>query len=163
MPVRRDRVDAAVSRLAVRVVLFDQFDHILLVRFWDGDRSWWCAPGGGVEDGESHEDAARRELREEVGLCACDLGPWIWRGRHVGIFRGEPFDQRERYVLARTSRFEPVPAADGPVEHGRDVIRWWSVGELRTGPEAFAPRRLPGLVASLLADGPPLTPIDVGV
>lgn len=34
------------SRQAVRVLLFDEGDRVLLVRFWDGERSWWCTPGG---------------------------------------------------------------------------------------------------------------------
>ena len=46
-------------------------------------------------------------------------------------------------------------------------IQWWTLDELAafvpTGTEFFAPRRLPALVAELVADGPPATPIDVGV
>ncbi|VVB81773.1 Isopentenyl-diphosphate Delta-isomerase [uncultured archaeon] len=30
--------------------------------------TWVCAVGGKVEEGESFEDAARREMREEVGI-----------------------------------------------------------------------------------------------
>ena len=152
-----------MGRDAVRVILLDEQDHLLLVRFHDGDRSWWCAPGGGIEPGESDEDAARRELAEEVGLTSCDLGPWIWVRRHFFTFRGEPFDQRERYVLVRTTRFEPTPAPDRPVEHPLADMRWWSLEELRISDEVFAPRRLSALLETLLRDGPPTEPVDVGV
>jgi 8-oxo-dGTP pyrophosphatase MutT (NUDIX family) len=39
--------------------------HVLLVHRSDGQG--WAFPGGGVEDGESAEEAARRELLEETG------------------------------------------------------------------------------------------------
>ena len=41
--------------------------------------------------------------------------------------------------------------------------RWWTLDELRDAATAFAPRRLPDLVADLIASGPPSAPIDVGV
>jgi 8-oxo-dGTP pyrophosphatase MutT (NUDIX family) len=152
-----------MSRTAVRVILLDESDRVLLVRFWDGDRSWWCAPGGGIEDGESDEEAAGRELAEEVGLPHVELGPHIWVRRHVGVFRGRPFDQRERYLVARTDRFEPAPSAHKPVEHEPRDMRWWSLEELGESDEDFAPRRLPTLLRALLEGGPPAEPLDVGV
>lgn len=60
-------------RLAVRAVLLHQ-DRLLLVNAWaDPKRDLWCAPGGGVEPGQSLPDNLKRELMEETGL-TIDVG-----------------------------------------------------------------------------------------
>jgi len=152
-----------MSRRAVRVLLLDEADRVLLVRFWDPPRSWWCTPGGGVEALETDEAAAVRELREELGDAAVDLGPCIWTRRHIGVFRGRQFDQTERIYLGRAAAFEPRPSPEALREHGPSDIRWWTTDELKAADDDFSPRRLPELVRQLLEDGPPAEPVDVGV
>lgn len=151
------------SRQAVRVLLFDGADRVLLVRFWDGDRSWWCTPGGGIEPGETDEEAARREIREELGSESVKLGPCIWMRRHIGVFRGRPFDQSERIYLGRVAALEPRPTPMALREHGPDDLRWWTLDELADATDDFAPRHLPALARDIVQAGPPERPIDVGV
>ena len=151
------------SREAVRVLLFDEANRVLLVRFWDGNRSWWSTPGGGLEPGETDEDAARRELREELGSVSVGLGPCIWTRRHVGVFRGHVFDQSERIYLGHVAAFEPRPSTEALREHGPEDIRWWTIDELSIAADEFAPRRLPDLVERIVHSGPPTAPTDVGV
>jgi hypothetical protein len=43
------------------------------------------------------------------------------------------------------------------------AIRWWTIDELERSEERFAPRRLAELLRTLLRDGPPPEPVDVGV
>lgn len=43
-------------------------DRILLARHQRGAAHYWVLPGGGVEPGESPEEAAVREVWEETGL-----------------------------------------------------------------------------------------------
>lgn len=56
---------------ASTAVLFDNEGRILLVlRNREPGAGEWSLPGGFVENGESPEDAAKRELEEETGLSA---------------------------------------------------------------------------------------------
>lgn len=45
-------------------------DEVLLVRHTYGRRSEWDLPGGFINDGEAPQDAALRELEEELGVHA---------------------------------------------------------------------------------------------
>lgn len=62
------------KRPAARILLVDRSGgepggRVLLFRFTPDDRPpFWVTPGGAVDPGETHAEAARRELFEEVGL-----------------------------------------------------------------------------------------------
>ncbi len=66
--------------LAVGVLAIDREDRVLLVgqHRYALDQYSWEIPEGGVPDGESALDGARRELREETGI---DAAEWHELGR----------------------------------------------------------------------------------
>jgi 8-oxo-dGTP diphosphatase len=65
-----DTLDASSSprvfRIGVFALIFNEQGHILLGHRRDTD--WWNLPGGGMEIGETVDEALRREVQEETGL-----------------------------------------------------------------------------------------------
>jgi 8-oxo-dGTP pyrophosphatase MutT (NUDIX family) len=155
-------------REAARALLLDPDDRVLLVRFvFPVTGTRWALPGGGLERGETHVDALRRELVEEVGLHEADIGPHIWTRLHVVPFIDGRWDgQRERIHLVRTPRFEPAPALS-PAELAAEYVfelRWWTLDEIAAAPDVvFAPQSLAHHATHLTLHGAPETPVDIGV
>jgi 8-oxo-dGTP pyrophosphatase MutT (NUDIX family) len=161
-----------IRRAARALVLADR-SHVLLVRFeFPGDsaaQTVWALPGGGLEHGEDHLRALRRELAEELGLVDPPIGRHIWTRRHVVPFPDGNWDGQEEHIhlVEVAEPFEPRPQQSWDQLHQEYVaeLRWWSTRELGDAPAGtvFAPRRLPHLLATLLTEGPPPTSIHVGV
>lgn len=159
------RASGLLLRSAVRAIVLDPDDRILLVRFEWPDKTVWAPPGGGLEAEETHELAIARELAEESGLRDFELGPWVWTREHWFPEMAGWGGQAERQYLVRTARFEPAPewSADELRAEGIAEQRWWTLEELDASDAIFSPRRLPELVRDLIENGPPLEPLDVGV
>ena len=150
-------------REAVRALVLDPADRVMLVCADDELGVWWTTPGGGVEPGETDQQALARELVEELGLHDFELGPLIWTREHRLVKPRRWGKQTERHYLVRTDAFEPAPAlgAEALAAEGATDARWFTLEEVRgliTGP-----RRLADLVNDLLRNGPPTVPIDAGV
>ncbi|MCO5091076.1 NUDIX domain-containing protein [Bosea sp. (in: a-proteobacteria)] len=83
--------------LGVRAVALNERGEVFLVRHTYV--SGWHFPGGGVETGETAEDALARELAEEAGLVATA------RPRLHGIFFNRRVSRRDHVAVYVLSRF----------------------------------------------------------
>jgi predicted amidohydrolase len=151
-------------REAVRCLVVDRAGRALLVRYADRrvPGSWWGAPGGGLDPGEDHLAAVRRELAEELARDDLRVGPFIGRRCHT-FWLGRWMTQRERWVLCRAEPFE-VDAAHVATLAAEAIreLRWWSADELRAARVVATPRDLPHLLDRIAGGDLPDPDEDLG-
>ena len=99
---RKMKTSPRTMRSVARVLLFDEQGRLLLLFDPDPEQGgYWYTPGGRIEPGESPEEAARRELVEELGLDVPNLGPVVLRRRARFTYGGRRLDQDEWHLLGR--------------------------------------------------------------
>lgn len=110
---------------------------ILLMRRVKPDHEYYIVPGGGIEEGETPEDALAREVMEELTLkvihsrflVTVDYERWpSYATSHTG-------GQRDFYFLVE--QYEGVPEIGGPEkermsEENQYHIVWLPIGDLGT-------------------------------
>lgn len=148
------------ERVAARVLLVDDDGALLLLRGCDPARpeagTWWFTPGGGLDDGETVEAAARREVREETGFAVADPGPVVFRRTVLFDFDGVRYRQHEHFFCAHVSSSFAIDDAGWSDVERRSVLehRWWTHAELVATPETIHPAELARILSDVLARGP---------
>jgi len=94
-------------------------ESLLLVRLQAPTRldPFWSVPGGGVQHGESLEEAVKRELLEETGLEVSVTGL-----QYVAEFIQQPFHAVEFYFLCQKTGGKLTKGHDPEYEAGSQMI-----------------------------------------
>jgi len=147
------------TRRSARLLILNASHNLLLFRFVHtqdalAGHAYWATPGGGVEEGESFEQAALRELYEETGIRRNDPGP----SRRERCFvmtlpSGERVQAHERFFIINVSGDEIDIL--GWSENEKSVIasyHWWSINALNATTETVYPGDLVEMLTSMDSD-----------
>lgn len=155
-----------IRRRVVRAVMLTPDRHVLLMRVQEpvSGNEFWVTPGGGLETGESDENALRREVAEETGATRFSVDRLVWTRRVDFTWDNRDYSQNEYFYLVHTDPFEPVMdgnPAKGEASAFRE-FRWWSIEAIGRSEETFSPRDLHSLLESLSRNETGEGPAGVG-
>lgn len=108
----------------VAAVIIDDKDFVLCALRSDAmsHGGCWEFAGGSIEEGESPEEACRREIVEEFN-CEIVVGDKILEHLH---------DYGDKFVNLTTFRCRLIPSNIPPTAVEHDELRWVSINDLNT-------------------------------
>lgn len=164
---------SALVRKSVRVLLLNDKNELLLMCVEDFDIStpegkknkrFWCTIGGGIEDEESIEQAAFREIYEETGISEkkVKLGPLVWYGNVELVLKGKLTRLEESFIVARTKQIDVtlhIPTADE--KQVVKKLQWFSIEDIIKSEEIIFPILLSKYLPDIISEIYPEKPIEI--
>jgi 8-oxo-dGTP pyrophosphatase MutT (NUDIX family) len=147
----REPVPTEIQVSAGGVTFRKQGDRVEVALISVGEQLRWQLPKGMVAEGETHEQAALREVREETGLAAEVIAPldkveyWFYASRHGRRVR---FHKFVHFFLMRF--------LDGSVsDHDFEVneARWVEIGKAQEMLAFESDRRMVALARERIENG----------
>ncbi|OYU75988.1 MAG: NUDIX hydrolase [Alphaproteobacteria bacterium PA3] len=148
-------VDTSIRQVG-RVLIRNHAGEVFLLRGKDPGEpnrpAFWFTPGGKIDAGETAQEAAARELREEVGILVepAALGEVI--GTEDVTYRFNGVSYRQSGVFFALRHENPRLHAEGLNALEAQTIdtgRWWSLAQIITSEETIYPAHLAEMLASL--------------
>lgn len=162
------------KKTTVRILLINNNHELLMMRVVDPsttrlDRkprpAFWCTIGGKIEQGETLEQAAYRELFEETGLHASDveLGPIVWYGVHQMIISGVHMELDEKFIIMHLKSNKELNQ-DNFTQTEKNVVtnlQWLDLNAILSHHEPIFPAIFKTHLADVVAGRYPKQPLRV--
>lgn len=160
-------------RNSIKILLLNDKKEILLMcaddpktTTLDGkyNGKFWFAVGGQIENGESMQEAAIREIYEETGLGKeeIELGPIVWFGEFDLSLNGILTHMKQTFMVVKTNNKNVVLTNLDEWEKKKvKRLKWFSLEEIIHSDEVIYPVVLPQYLPSILKGKYPKKPIEI--
>ena len=156
-----------IVRKSSRAIVLNKQNQIFLFRyifdFFAEQESIWITPGGALDEGESFEEALKRELFEELGIELSEPAPFaFYRTPLYELKSGETVRSEERFYLVRLDETEFFYSNWTESENKRMTAgRWWSLEEIKASGEKFFSEDILEILERLSQGEIPKEPIEI--
>ena len=154
-------------RKSSRAIVLNKQNQIFLFRytfdFFAEGESIWITPGGALDEGESFEDALKKELSEELGITLTERAPYVfYRTPLYELKNGETVRSEERFYLLHCTDEEFSYDGWSESETKRMTAgKWWSVEEISQSEEKFFSEDVVGILKRLSEGEIPKEPEEI--
>lgn len=161
------------TRNSVKILLMNENKEILLMCADDPTTTskdgkyhgrFWFPIGGKIEEGESVQDAALREIFEETGITKdkIELGPIVWFGEFDLVLSGKIQHLKEQFIVGKTK--QKNISLDNLTDEERVVVKyvaWFSLDKIKQSVDVIFPVVLPDYLPDILTGRYPDQPIEI--